>query len=53
MFETQVATAGDAVAVVCEGRRLSYRELNARSNRLARRLRDSGATTDEIGRAHV
>jgi amino acid adenylation domain-containing protein/non-ribosomal peptide synthase protein (TIGR01720 family) len=48
LFETQVAAAGDSVAVVCDGARLSYRELNARANRLGRRLRDLGATTDTL-----
>ncbi|HYS77210.1 MAG TPA: amino acid adenylation domain-containing protein, partial [Candidatus Dormibacteraeota bacterium] len=48
MFETQAATAGETVAVVCGGERLSYRELNSRSNRLARRLRRLGATTDAL-----
>src|SRR2546422_798451 len=48
MFETQVASAGDAIAVVCAGERLSYRALNSRSNRLARRLRRFGVTTDAL-----
>ncbi|HYS04987.1 MAG TPA: amino acid adenylation domain-containing protein [Candidatus Dormibacteraeota bacterium] len=48
MFEAQVAAAGDAVAVVCDGERLTYRELNARANRMARRLRDLGAVTDAL-----
>jgi len=46
LFETQVARAGDAVAVVCDTERLSYRELNAQANRLARWLVDLGAATD-------
>src|SRR6266446_1321940 len=48
MFEAQVAAGGHAVAVVCDGERLTYRELNARSNRLARRLRTRGAATDTL-----
>ena len=37
-FEEQAARTPEATAVVCEGERLSYSELNARANRLARRL---------------
>ncbi|MFF9687115.1 amino acid adenylation domain-containing protein [Streptomyces sp. NPDC014623] len=41
-FEEVVAARGDAVAVEFEGRGLSYGELNARANRLARYLRGLG-----------
>ncbi len=39
---------GDAVAVVCGDERLTYRELDSRSNRLARRLIDLGAGPETV-----
>ncbi|HYO14852.1 MAG TPA: amino acid adenylation domain-containing protein, partial [Thermoanaerobaculia bacterium] len=41
-FAAQAGRTPEAVAVVCEGEGLSYGELSARSNRLARRLRRLG-----------
>ncbi len=41
--EKCLATPG-AIAVICEERRISYREVSKRSNRLARRLRELGIT---------
>ncbi len=41
-FETQVRAGGDAIALVFEGEQLTYRELNARANRLAHHLRARG-----------
>ncbi|MDB5903538.1 MAG: Non-ribosomal peptide synthetase component, partial [Betaproteobacteria bacterium] len=39
LFEAQVERTPDAIALQCGDARLSYAELNARSNRLAHRLR--------------
>jgi len=43
LFEDQVARNPEGTAVVFEGSRLSYRELNERANRLAHYLRRLGA----------
>jgi amino acid adenylation domain-containing protein len=42
LFAAQAARSPEAVAVSCEGRSLTYAELDRRSNRLARRLRRLG-----------
>jgi amino acid adenylation domain-containing protein len=42
LFEHQVQKRPDAVAVTCEGRSLTYRELNERANRLAHYLKSLG-----------
>jgi amino acid adenylation domain-containing protein len=42
LFETQAAATPDAAAVVSGDARVTYRELNRRANRLARRLRALG-----------
>jgi amino acid adenylation domain-containing protein len=47
LFEAQVARTPDAVAVVYEDQRLTYGELNTRSNRLAHHLRGLGIKPDE------
>jgi amino acid adenylation domain-containing protein len=38
LFEEQVERTPEAIAVICEGRQLTYRELNAQANRLAHYL---------------
>lgn len=42
LIERQVAATPDATAVMCAGLRLTYRELDARANRLARYLQALG-----------
>ena len=46
LFEEQAARTPDATAVAFEGRSLTYRELRARVNRLAVRLRALGVAAD-------
>ncbi|MEV0088225.1 non-ribosomal peptide synthase/polyketide synthase [Saccharopolyspora sp. NPDC050642] len=43
LFEAQAARTPDAVAVLCDGTAVTYAELNARANRLARCLVEKGA----------
>ncbi|MEV8476439.1 amino acid adenylation domain-containing protein [Streptomyces sp. NPDC051173] len=47
LFQTQVAATPDAVAIRCEGTALTYRELNANANRLARHLAARGVGPDD------
>ncbi|MEW9702891.1 amino acid adenylation domain-containing protein [Paenibacillus sp. SI8] len=47
LFEEQAASRPDHVAVVCGGQRMTYRELNARANQVARVLRDHGVQPDD------
>jgi amino acid adenylation domain-containing protein len=42
MFEAQVERAPGQIAIICGSAKLTYRQLNARSNRLALRLRSLG-----------
>ena len=46
LIEEQVTKSPDAVAVVCEGAQLTYRNLNVRANQLARHLRSVGVAPD-------
>ncbi|MFP5390880.1 MAG: amino acid adenylation domain-containing protein, partial [Gammaproteobacteria bacterium] len=48
LFERQAARTPEAVAVVCGARQLSYAELDAQTNQLARHLRASGAGRDTL-----
>jgi amino acid adenylation domain-containing protein len=46
LFEEQAARTPDAEAVVCGGEQLTYAELNARANQLARYLRGAGVAAE-------
>ena len=46
LIEEQAARTPDAVAVACDGASLTYRDLDARANRLARHLRALGVGPD-------
>ncbi|CBW75576.1 Non-ribosomal peptide synthetase modules [Mycetohabitans rhizoxinica HKI 454] len=48
LFETQVAKAPDAIALVFEDRHVSYAELNAQANRLAHYLIAEGIGPEDI-----
>jgi len=48
LFEDQVERTPETAAVICEGEKLSYYELNKKSNQLARTLRDKGIQSDSI-----
>jgi amino acid adenylation domain-containing protein len=52
-FELQAALHPDRVAIEGSGGSLTYAELNARSNRLARHLRDLGVESDKLVGVHV
>ncbi len=48
LFETQAAASPDAIALVFENRALSYRQLNANANQLARLLVRHGAGPESV-----
>lgn len=48
LFEEQVERVPEATAVECDGRRLTYRELNAWANLLARELRSLGVGPETL-----
>ncbi|MFE2753052.1 amino acid adenylation domain-containing protein, partial [Actinosynnema sp. NPDC059335] len=48
LVEAQVRRTGSATAVACDGTTLTYAELNARANRLARALVERGAGPDRL-----
>ncbi|GAB2784831.1 non-ribosomal peptide synthetase [Amycolatopsis magusensis] len=47
-FEAQARRTPDAIALVCEDERLTYRELNAAANRLARLLHHRGVRAEDV-----
>ncbi|AKT37645.1 amino acid adenylation domain-containing protein [Chondromyces crocatus] len=48
LFEQQAACTPDAIAVIAPDRRLTYREVERRANRLAHALRARGATPNTL-----
>ncbi len=48
LFEKQVEQTPEAIAVVCEGKQVTYAELNSRANGLARRLVEYGVRSETL-----
>lgn len=48
LFEEQVKKTPDSIALIYEDKKLTYRELNERANRLARTLKESGVKPESI-----
>jgi natural product biosynthesis luciferase-like monooxygenase protein len=53
LFEQQVSLNPDAIAVAFEDRQLTYQELNAKANQLARYLQLQGVSPDALVGLHV
>ena len=53
LIEAQAARTPDAIALVCEDRSLTYRELDRQANRVARELMARGAGPDRLIGLHV
>lgn len=47
MFERNAAENPDAVAVICNDRQITYKELNEKANTLARAIKDAGSSPQE------
>ncbi|WP_414529157.1 amino acid adenylation domain-containing protein [Nodularia chucula] len=48
LFESQVEKTPDAIALICDNQKLTYRELNNRANQLAHYLQKLGVKPEEI-----
>lgn len=48
LFEEQAEHTPDNTAVICNEKKITYKELNQKSNNLARLLRENGVKTDRI-----
>ncbi len=48
LFEEQVSRTPQNIAVICGNQQLTYYELNARANRLARKLRQKEVMSDQV-----
>jgi amino acid adenylation domain-containing protein len=53
MFEQQAARTPHAAAVECRGNKLTYGELNARANQVARHLQNLGLATGDMAGLYV
>lgn len=53
LFEAQVRNTPNATALEAQGIILSYEQLNARANRVARKLREFGVGSDQVVAIHM